>query len=81
MLKEYNLQGKVAIISGDGRGIGKGIALVLAGCLHCFLPPTHITTVGKNKIDLRIACGRCGEIGRSRILPPEYSRRCTGGVH
>lgn len=30
MLKEYNLEGKVAIVTGAGRGIGKGIALTLA---------------------------------------------------
>ena len=30
MLKEYNLAGKVAIVTGAGRGIGKGIALTLA---------------------------------------------------
>ena len=30
MLKEYDLHGKVAIITGAGRGIGKGIALTLA---------------------------------------------------
>ncbi|OGO22537.1 MAG: hypothetical protein A2144_02265 [Chloroflexi bacterium RBG_16_50_9] len=30
MLKEYSLEGKVAIITGAGRGIGKGIALSLA---------------------------------------------------
>jgi len=30
MLKEYSLDGKVAIITGAGRGIGKGIALTLA---------------------------------------------------
>ena len=30
MLKEYNLEGKVAIVTGAGRGIGKAIALTLA---------------------------------------------------
>jgi NAD(P)-dependent dehydrogenase (short-subunit alcohol dehydrogenase family) len=30
VLTEYNLQGKVAIVTGAGRGIGKGIALTLA---------------------------------------------------
>ena len=30
MLTEYNLEGKVAIVTGAGRGIGKGIALTLA---------------------------------------------------
>ncbi len=30
ILKEYNLEGKVAIITGGGRGIGKAIALTLA---------------------------------------------------
>ena len=30
MLEEYNLDGKVAIVTGAGRGIGKGIALTLA---------------------------------------------------
>ena len=30
MLKEYSLEGKAAIVTGAGRGIGKGIALTLA---------------------------------------------------
>ena len=30
MLKEYSIEGKVAIVTGTARGIGKGIALTLA---------------------------------------------------
>ena len=30
MLKEYSIEGKVAIVTGAARGIGKGIALTLA---------------------------------------------------
>ena len=30
MLKEFSLQGKSALVTGGGRGIGKAIALVLA---------------------------------------------------
>ena len=30
VIKEYNVEGRVAIVTGAGRGIGKAIALVLA---------------------------------------------------
>ena len=30
MLKEYSIEGKVAVVTGAARGIGKGIALTLA---------------------------------------------------
>ena len=30
MVKEFNLEGKAALVTGGGRGIGKAIALVLA---------------------------------------------------
>ena len=60
MLPEFDLQGKRFLLTGAGRGIGKGIALVLAEA-GADVAVTGLTPVGINAVSERVrAMGRDG---------------------
>jgi NAD(P)-dependent dehydrogenase (short-subunit alcohol dehydrogenase family) len=62
MLKEYSLEGKVAIVTGAGRGIGKGIALALAEA------GADIVAVSRTERDINEVAKEIKQLGR-RCLP------------
>ena len=64
MLKEYDLQGKTAIVTGAGRGIGKGIALTLAEA------GVDITVAARTKEQLEETAREIRNLGRQALIVP-----------
>jgi NAD(P)-dependent dehydrogenase (short-subunit alcohol dehydrogenase family) len=62
MLKEFSLESKVAIVTGAGRGIGKGITLALAEA------GADIVAVSRTEHELKEVAKEIKELGR-RCLP------------
>jgi NAD(P)-dependent dehydrogenase (short-subunit alcohol dehydrogenase family) len=64
MLKEYNLEGKVAIVTGAGRGIGKGIALTLAEA------GADITVAARTLEQIEATAKEIRKLGRKALAVP-----------
>jgi NAD(P)-dependent dehydrogenase (short-subunit alcohol dehydrogenase family) len=64
MLKEYSLEGKVAIVTGAGRGIGKGIALALAEAC------ADIVAVARTEQEINEVAKEIREMGRKSLSNP-----------
>jgi len=64
MLKEYNLEGKVAIVTGAGRGIGKGIALALAEAC------ADTVAVARTEEEINEVAKEIREMGRESLSIP-----------
>ena len=58
MLKEYSIEGRVAIVTGAARGIGKGIALTLAEA------GADIVAVDRNTEENELTAGEVQALGR-----------------
>ena len=69
MLKEFDLQGKVAVVTGAGRGIGEGIALLLAEA------GVDIVVAARTKSEIEATSGKVREYGRrSLAIPVDVTR-------
>ncbi len=64
ILKEYSLQGKVAIVTGAGRGIGRGIAQTLAEA------GANVTLAARTEEQLENAAKEIRKLGRSVLVVP-----------
>lgn len=64
MLKEYNLEGKTAIVTGAGRGIGKGIVLTLAEA------GVDITVAARTVEQLEKTAQEIRRLGRKALVVP-----------
>jgi len=64
MLKEYNLGGKVAIVTGAGRGIGKGIALTLAEA------GADVTVAARTAEQIEQTAEEIRKLGRKALVVP-----------
>jgi hypothetical protein len=89
MLKEYDLTGKVAIVTGAAKGIGKGIALTLADA-GADIVAADVDTEGDacptiyNRWDTppsraRSGCWRCTSHPRLRTWSPARIYSSTAG--
>jgi 7-alpha-hydroxysteroid dehydrogenase len=64
MIKEYNLGGKVAIVTGAGRGIGKRIALTLAEA------GVDITVAARTREQIEATASEIRQLGRKALVVP-----------
>jgi NAD(P)-dependent dehydrogenase (short-subunit alcohol dehydrogenase family) len=64
MIKEYNLGGRVAIVTGAGRGIGKGIALTLAEA------GVDITVAARTREQIEATASEIRQLGRKALVVP-----------
>lgn len=64
MLKEFDSQGKVAIVTGAGRGIGEGIALILAEA------GVDIVAAARTKSEIESTASKVREFGRKSLAIP-----------
>jgi NAD(P)-dependent dehydrogenase (short-subunit alcohol dehydrogenase family) len=64
MLKEYSLSGKIAIVTGAGRGIGKAIALTLAEA------GADVTVVARTAEQIEKTAGEIRKLGRRALAVP-----------
>lgn len=64
MLPEHDLSGKVALVTGAGRGLGEQIALTLAEA------GADVALAGRNLERLRAVAGAVGRLGRRTVAIP-----------
>ncbi|MGA2106061.1 MAG: SDR family oxidoreductase [Syntrophorhabdales bacterium] len=64
MLKEYDLEGRVAIVTGAGRGIGKGIALTLAEA------GADVVVAARTREQLEVTAAEIRKLGRRSLAVP-----------
>ncbi len=64
MLSEYSLENKVAIITGAGRGIGKGIALTLAEA------GADVTVAARTAEQIEQTAEEIRKLGRKALVVP-----------
>jgi NAD(P)-dependent dehydrogenase (short-subunit alcohol dehydrogenase family) len=64
MINEFNLEGKVAIVTGSGSGIGKGIALALAEA------GADITLAARTREKLEITASEIKKLGKKAFVVP-----------
>ena len=64
IFKEYSLEGKTAIVTGAGRGIGKGIALTLAEA------GANITLATRTVEQLENTAKEIRKLGRRALVVP-----------
>lgn len=59
---KFSLQDRVAVVTGSGRGIGKGIALILAGA------GAHVVNVARTVSELEATAAEVRKLGRRSIV-------------
>jgi len=64
VLKEFSLDGKVAIVTGASRGIGKTIALTLAEA------GADIVAAARTEADLQMTAREVRQLGRKSLIVP-----------
>ncbi len=70
MMKEYDLKNKVAIVTGAGRGIGKGIALGLAEA------GADVIVAARTEEQIEQTASEIKEMGRNTLaVPTDVSNR------
>jgi NAD(P)-dependent dehydrogenase (short-subunit alcohol dehydrogenase family) len=69
MFEEYSLKGKVAIVTGAGRGIGKAIALTLAEA------GADITVAARTTEQIERTAEEIRKLGRRALAVPVCSQR------
>src|SRR5512136_638675 len=62
--KEYSVKGKVAIVTGAGRGIGKSIALILAE------GGADVTVTARTAKQIEATAGEIRKLGRKALAVP-----------
>ena len=74
---ELALAGKVALVTGSSRGIGRGIALTLAG------EGCDLILHGRDRAALDEVAAEVGKRGRCATIEANdlHERRCAGGAH
>src|SRR5262249_45299877 len=64
ILDRYRLDGKVALVTGAGKGIGSGIAVALAEA------GAHVAVTARTKEDIEAVAKQVRELGREAVAVP-----------